>query len=137
MNHVSWLLVLAGLMLGGCGAKTPISGGFEGLDVVEEEELAAAKGAAGSGNSGGSSAAGGSGAAGSPVTPGPLLEDCYTPGKDGRPPTPCLQIDDELLPPLFSNCPSPAVIKSGPIIDINVTLGTTRCCYEISSETCE
>jgi hypothetical protein len=114
MNHVSWLLVLAGLMLGGCGAKTPISGGFEGLDVVEEEELAAAKGAAGSGNSGGSS-----------------------PGKDGRPPTPCLQIDDELLPPLFSNCPSPAVIKSGPIIDINVTLGTTRCCYEISSETCE
>jgi hypothetical protein len=125
----TWLLVGAVLSVG-CGAKTSIPGGFEGLDVLEEEERAQARpGAAG--------ASGGGGAGGSSTTPGPLLEDCYTPGKDGRPTGACLPLSDPLLPSLFPNCPFPAILKSGPITDINVITGITRCCYEISSETCE
>lgn len=128
----TWFL-LSMMLWVGCGAKTSIPGGFEGLDVVEEEERA-------SGVAGAAGAVGGSGASGNGgyfVNPGPFLEDCYTPGKDGRPTGPCLQRDDPLLPSLFPNCPFPAILRSGPITDINVTTGVTRCCYEISSETCQ
>jgi hypothetical protein len=126
----TWVLVGV-VLLFGCGAKTSIPGGFEGLDVVEEEERAS--GVAGAGAEGG---AGGGGKGGTPVTPGPFLEDCYTPGKDGRPTGACLKLDDPLLPALFTNCPFPAILRSGPITDINITTGVTRCCYEISGETC-
>jgi len=128
--RIGWL-VSAVLWLG-CGAKTSIPGGFEGLDVLEAEERASGQaGAAGAG------LGGRGGAAGATVVPGPFLEDCYTPGKDGRPTGACLPLTEPLLPSLFTNCPFPAILKSGPITDINITTGITRCCYEISSETCE
>ncbi len=130
MTRSRWWVGLLVLVAGGCGAKTPLGGAPDDLDVVEEEDAARA-------SAGASGASGQAGAGGSGLPAGPIEEVCYKPDSAGAPPSPCVQIGDKRLPSLFEDCPDPAIIESGPITDINITLGTTRCCYEISTETCK
>lgn len=66
-----------------------------------------------------------------------FVEQCYTPGKQGNPGTPCLRTEDPRLPGLFRECREPEEIRGDPIYDVNVTTGFVRCCYEVSDESCK
>jgi hypothetical protein len=89
-----------------------------------------------SAGAGGSAGEGGASGGGAQAGAGGIAEYCYRPGTNA-PALPCLGRDDPSLGSLFASCPHPALIASDPLTDYNTTTGVVRCCYDISTETCQ